>query len=223
MLGFLLVAAALSTRAGKRAEEPRKAALIKQILSRRSTVDDLDQAVRQLRQQVNDAQQAGARRNAADRTLSERVSLVEEQAGTTSLKGPALVVRMSDSDTPPPPGTTDPGAFKIHDVDLQLVVNALFAAGAEAIAINDNRIVATTPIRAAGETIVVNFRPMPPPYRVVAIGARQTAFDDSDIAQRFKHWTKQFGVGFSVSRSSSQVVPAYTGRVAIDDATPVGG
>ena len=103
------------------------------------------------------------------------------------------------------------------------MVNALFAAGAEAVAINDNRIVATTPIRAAGGTIVVNFRPLPPPYRVVGIGAAKDRFADSEIARRFRQWSKQFGLGFNISESKSATVPAYTGRVAIDDATPGGG
>jgi uncharacterized protein YlxW (UPF0749 family) len=223
VLAFLLVSATASTRAGRRAEEPRKAALISEIVKRRSTVNDLDQAVGQLRQSVTDAQRANAARSRSDRDEAERTALLAQMAGTTALKGPAVIVRLTDSSQPPPAGTSDAGAYTIHDSDLQLVVNALFAAGAEAVAINDNRIVATTPIRAAGGTIVVNFRPVPSPYRVVGIGASKGRFDDSEIAHRFKQWSKQFGLGFNLSESRSATVPAYTGRVAIDDATPSGG
>src|SRR5437868_3717221 len=77
VLGFLLVAATSSTRAGRRAEEPRKEALIKDIVSRRSTVDDLDQALRQLRAKVNDAQRADVRRSRADRDAAERAASLE--------------------------------------------------------------------------------------------------------------------------------------------------
>ncbi|MDQ1395050.1 MAG: hypothetical protein QOG64_309 [Acidimicrobiaceae bacterium] len=221
VVGFLLVAATSSTQVARRVEQPRKAALIRQIGTRRSAVADLDQAVRQLRQKVDDAARTASRRSQEDHDQAQRDALLAEVAGTTALKGPALIVRLADSSTPPG-DTTDAGAYKIHDVDLQLVINALFAAGAEAVAVNGNRIVATTPIRAAGATIVVNFRPLNPPYRVVAIGASQDHFDQSEIARRFRHWTSQFGLGFSESHDGGATVPAFTGRVAIDDATPAG-
>ena len=223
VLGFLLVTAASSTRASLRAAEPRKAALISQINDRRSDVADLDQAVRQLRQQVVDAQRAEAERGRADRNKSARDADLAAEAGTVAMRGAALTVKLSDSDRQPSPGSSDAGAYKIHDSDLQLVVNALFEAGAEAVALNDNRVVATTPIRAAGGTIVVNFRPLSPPYRVVGIGADKTRFEQSEIAKRFHRWTSLFGLGFSVSHNKSATVPAYTGRVSMDDAEPAKG
>jgi uncharacterized protein YlxW (UPF0749 family) len=158
------------------------------------------------------------------RDATERNAVLAAQAGTTALKGPAVVVRLSDSNRTPDVPTADTSAYKIHDVDLQLVVNALFGAGAEAVAVNNNRIVATTPIRAAGSTIVVNFRPLTPPYRVVGIGADESRFDDSDIARRFHRWTKLFGLGFSTGHTERATVPAFTtGQVPIDDAKPAGG
>lgn len=223
VLGFLLVAATSSTQVARRAEEPQKAALIRQIEARRSSVADLDQAVRQLRQKVDAATRSASKRSRAERDQAERASLLAQQAGTTALKGDALIVRLADASSAPPADSTDAGAYKIHDVDLQLVINALFAAGAEAVAVNGNRIVATTPIRAAGATIVVNFRPLTPPYRIVAIGGSQHAFDGSEIARRFRHWTSQFGLGFSESHEANATVPAFTGRVAIDEATPEAG
>jgi uncharacterized protein YlxW (UPF0749 family) len=88
------------------------------------------------------------------------------------------------------------------------------------VALNGNRLVATTPIRGAGQTIVVNFRPLNPPYVVQAIGASRPQFEASDIAGRFRHWTTQYGLGFSVKDSGRVVVPAYNGRVAISSANP---
>jgi uncharacterized protein YlxW (UPF0749 family) len=222
VLGFLLVTAVSSARASKRAEEPRKAELISQIQGRRSQVDDLDQAVRQLREKVLQAQRDDARRSTSARDEADRNALLAQQAGTTAMRGPAVVVRLADSSRQPPADTDDKGAYTIHDADLQLVVNALFSAGAEAVAVNDSRIVATTPIRAAGSTIVVNFRPLTPPYRVVGIGASQQRFDATDIATRFRRWTKLFGLGFNVSRTGKASVPAYTGQVPIDVAKRAG-
>ena len=222
--GFLIVTAAFSARDTRRAEEPRKAALIHQILDRRGQVNNLDHSVQQLRDLVLAAEADDAKRNRAAEAEAERTAELAAAAGTTAMKGPALVVRLSDSSRPPKAGSAeDIGAFQIHDSDLQLVVNALFASGAEAVAVNASRIVATSPIRAAGATIVVNFRPLTPPYKVTAIGADRTRFDQTDIAKQFHTWTKRFGLGFSVSKTSSATVPAYTGQVPIDDARPAGG
>lgn len=220
VVGFLVVTAIGSARANQKQAEPRKAQLVKLIQQRRSQVDDLDQAVRKLRTDVADAQRRASRRSQSDREQARRTADLANAAGTTAMEGKAVVVRLSDSDKRP----TDPdqaGAYRIRDTDLQLVVNALFAAGAEAVSVNGSRLVATTPIRSAGDTIVVNFRPLSPPYTVAAIGADKAQFEESQIAKRFDRWVKLFGLGFKV-REDTVTVPAYTGRVAISTAKPTG-
>lgn len=218
LLGFLLVTAGSSATQARRAAEPRKGELIDLIERRRSLVAEQDDAVHALRTEVAAAQRQGARRSQLDQAAADAAATLAMQAGTVALKGKGLTVSLKDS---PRKATTeeDAGAFRIHDSDLQLVVNALFAAGAEAVAVNDSRLVATTPIRAAGDTIVVNFRPLNPPYKVAAIGADRKAFEDSQIAQRFRRWTGLFGLGFRVQQRDV-TVPAYSGRVAITSAQP---
>lgn len=219
VLGFLLVTAVSTARASKRFEAPRKTQLIKLIQDRRSSVDDLDQAVKELQRQVTAAQQRANRRSREEAASANRLSQLALAAGTTAVEGRGLVVRLADSDRQPPNGA-DTGAYRIHDSDLQLVINALFASGAEAVAVNGSRIVVTTPIRSAGDTVVVNFRPVTPPYSVVAIGANAEQFGSSEIAGRFHRWVSLFGLGFSVHQAGKVSVPAFTGRVAITSADP---
>jgi uncharacterized protein YlxW (UPF0749 family) len=221
LLGFLLVTAASTARTSKRVEAPRKTKLIGLIQDRRSSVDDLDQAVKQLQKQVADAQRRANRRSKLEASAASRLAQLALAAGTTPVAGAGIEVHMSDSSRQPPNGA-DAGAYRIHDSDVQLVINALFAAHAEAVAVNDSRIVATTPIRSAGDTIVVNFRPVTPPYAVVAIGADADLFRSSEIATRFRRWAGLFGLGFSVHEAGRVTVPAYTGRVAIATANPSG-
>jgi uncharacterized protein YlxW (UPF0749 family) len=211
LLGFGLVTAAFSARDAQRAAAPGKTQLVKLIDQRRSQESDLEQAVRALRQEILDAQRRIASTDRTQRAAADRAALLAAEAGTTALKGKALIVKLSDSGRQPQ-ASGDASAYLIHDSDLQLVVNALFAAGAEAVSVNDNRIVATSPIRAAGATIVVNFRPLTPPYRVVGIGADRRTFDQ---------WTTLYGLGFNVS-SGDVSVPAYAGRVDISNAQAVG-
>jgi uncharacterized protein YlxW (UPF0749 family) len=217
--GFGLVTLAFSTSSVHRAVAPRQAELITLISARKHQVDDLDAAARNLRSQVDQAQAAAGRLTATEQQQASVENALSLQAGAVAMSGPALVVNLADS-TRHPADLAQASAYRIHDVDLQLVVNALFAAGAEAVAVNGDRVVATTPIRAAGQTIVVNFRPLNPPYVVQAIGADRTAFEGSDIAKRFRRWTSLFGLGYSVHRSDHVVLPAYNGQLALTTATP---
>ena len=220
LLGFLIVLAASTARAERRAAQPRRGQLVDLIQSRRHTVDDLDSGVQKLRRQVTTAQDRSSRARGAE-DVTRAISRLGPAAGTVAMEGPGLEVHLSDS-IRQPSNPDEASAFRIHDVDIQLVANALFAAGAEAVSINGNRLVATSPIRAAGETIVVNFRPLTPPYDVKAIGAREDDFQASDIAGRFRRWRDLFGLGFRVEPHAKVEVPAFTGRVDIADASPVG-
>ncbi len=219
LLGFGLVTAAQAATETRKAEAPRKERLITLIQQRRSQMDDLDKAVRELRGQLSSEQR---RRSHADRSASEATSaqaVLAAQAGTSTVRGEGLRVKASDSDSVPD-DAKDASAYRISDTDLQLLVNALWRAGAEAVAINGNRVVATTSIRAAGETIVVNFRPLTPPYRLEAIGADSASFSASDIAVRMRRWRTLFGLGFSTSRVEKMTIAPYAGRVGIEVATP---
>lgn len=203
------------------AEAPRKQRLISLIQNRRSEMSDLDKAVRALRTQVARAQSTSSQRGRASAGVSRDERLVAAQAGALAVTGSGVRVKLSDAGSIPA-DAQDASAYKISDSDLQLAVNALWAAGAEAIALNGNRVVATTSIRAAGETVVVNFRPLTPPYRLEAIGADARKFSASDIAVRMRRWHTSFGLGFSTSSVAKLTIAPYAGRVGIDVATPAG-
>ncbi|HVE94734.1 MAG TPA: DUF881 domain-containing protein [Acidimicrobiales bacterium] len=222
LLGFLLVTAAQTASANRRAAEPRKARLITLIEQRRDQIKDLDAAIDDLRADVSVASRRRNTSDAAARAATEREAVLSAQAGASALRGRGLDVRLSDSDRVPV-DAEEAGAYRISDIDLQLVINALFAAGAEGVAVNANRVVATTSVRAAGDTIVVNFRPLTPPYRVAAIGADRKAFEDSEIAERMRRWRRLFGLGFSVRAVESTTVPSYAGRVGISVGSPIEG
>ena len=221
ILGFLVVTAVVTGQAERQKAAPRKAELVALIDDRQRLVDDLDSAVESLRRDVAAEQARASRATSLDRQEARALAALAEQAGTVPLRGPGLVVSLAPS-TREAPSPEEAGAYQIHDTDLQLVVNELWAAGAEAVAVNDSRLVATTPIRAAGGTIVVNFRPLSPPYRVSAIGADRRRFQQSEIARRLERWTEMFGLGFKIQERAAVSVHGYTGRVAITTATPAG-
>lgn len=220
-LGFLLVTSVSTASNARRAAAPRKAELIDLVEARREVVERLDDDLAEVRAELDAAQLLASQRSLGDVAEAARLAELNAFAGTSALRGPGLVVVLSDS-AQEPAAKEEAGAYRIHDRDLQLVVNAMFAAGADAVSVNDRRMVATTPIRTAGETIVVNFRPVTSPYEVAAIGADAATFQASDIAKRFERWRRLFGLGFKVTERESIVVPAFAGRVGIQTARPVG-
>ena len=133
-------------------------------------------------------------------------------AGLTPVQGPGVVVTLNDSKQRlpknMPPGMTPPNI--IHDSDINAIVNELKAAGAEAIAVNDQRLVATSSIRDAGPTIFVNNTPQVPPFVIKAIGSPKTLAGAMNIpggiATQLKAYDPRM---FSVQTIGTMRLPAY--------------
>jgi uncharacterized protein YlxW (UPF0749 family) len=216
LVGFLTLVASSGVKEAKRGGESRRAGLVKLIHTRQGEVETLGKELVQLRADVVAARR---RLSATSADEARRLRDVQMWAGTTPMSGPGLEVRLSDSPEAKA-SESDRESLSVHDVDLQLVVNALWAAGGEAVAVNGQRLVATSPIRAAGETITVNFRPLVPPYKIEVIGADRKQFERSEVAQRFRRWVEDYGLGFAVKHRSKIVVPAYAGTLQLSSARP---
>lgn len=133
-------------------------------------------------------------------------------AGTVGLTGPGVVVVLDDSPRRPLRGE-DPTLYLVLDSHLRDVVNLLWEGGAEAIAINGERVVATTSIYAAGGTIVVNTARLAPPYEVVAVGPPEleTLLRAPGRLTQLKSRVQNYGLQFSVRRAAEVTVPPYKG------------
>jgi len=102
---------------------------------------------------------------------------------------------------------------RIQDRDLQSLVNALWAAGAEAVSVGGQRLAPTTTIRGAGEAILVDLRPVQSPYTLAAVGDPATLlprFADSEAARRFQSYTGLYGIQFTVRAAKDVRLPAAT-------------
>ena len=103
------------------------------------------------------------------RTLQTQINTLGPAVGTVAVKGPGLLIVVDDA-----PSASDDLQDRVLDMDLQALVNGLWQAGAEAIAINGHRLSALTAIRGAGDAITVDYRSLTRPYRVEAIGDPRT-------------------------------------------------
>ena len=149
------------------------------------------------------------------RAIAAEVAGLELVTGEVPVRGPGLVVTLDDApdaaDGTAPERGGQLGNGRIYDRDVQDVVNELWAAGAEAISVNGQRLTASTAIRSAGEAVLVDFRPLSPPYVIRAIGdveRMEPAFADSPTARRFQTWTSLYGIGFGTNRATDLRLPA---------------
>jgi uncharacterized protein YlxW (UPF0749 family) len=122
-------------------------------------------------------------------------------------------VTIGDGPTPINPVTGNRSTeAQVRDSDLQLATNALWAAGAEAISVNGQRLTATSTIRQAGEAILVDFRPVTTPYEVIAIGPDDLAkkFRDSYAGRFFKQLVDRYGMSFDAADAKNVTLDAAT-------------
>lgn len=140
--------------------------------------------------------------------------LVTQQvlAGSVNLTGPGVVVVLDDSPRRPLRGE-DPTLYLVLDSHLRDVVNLLWEGGAEAVAINGERLVATSSIYAAGGTIVVNTARLAPPYEIAAIGPPEleALLKAPDRLTQLKARVQNYGLQFTVRRAPEVTIPPYKG------------
>ena len=123
-----------------------------------------------------------------------------------AVTGPGLRISLND-----PEAATGNGA--VQDKDLQLLVNGLWSAGAEAIAIGGVRLRVTSAIRQAGGAILVDFRPVASPYEVSAIGdpdGLANGFLSSPEASYVVGLQQEYGLQFDFARADDLSLPPAT-------------
>ncbi|MBQ1249641.1 MAG: DUF881 domain-containing protein, partial [Selenomonadales bacterium] len=115
----------------------------------------------------------------------------------------------------------NPNLYVIHDDDLLKVINELRAAGAEAISVNGQRLIATSEIRCAGPTLSVNNTRYTPPYEILAIGDPKTLDNALKMRGGIVETLRFWGIQINISKSDNIVVPAYKSSFRFDHARAV--
>jgi uncharacterized protein YlxW (UPF0749 family) len=211
LAGLVLGTAAGQTRVNAPAVSAARNELIDRVATRTAEADELERRVVSLRSAVDAdrtrALQATEAGTAAGREL-ERLSLL---AGVIPVRGPGIRVVVDDAPNSSVRG--DGSSGRIRDSDLQRLLNGLWAAGAEAVSINGQRLTTLTAVRSAGDAILVAYRPLSPPYEVLAIGkANDLEVDFVDgPGGRWFHTLTGFGIRFSVTQEQNLSLPGAAG------------
>nr|WP_245923121.1 DUF881 domain-containing protein [Actinoplanes atraurantiacus] len=207
-LGFLLVVAYQQTVADEPARTTARAELVEQVQKRRDETARLQERAEALGDEV-----AGLRERELSSTTVQRLRDLEAATGLAQVSGSGARITVADGPTPINPVTGERNTVaRVKDSDLQLATNALWSLGAEAIAINGQRLTATSTIRQAGEAILVDFRPVTSPYEVVAIGPDDLAedFRDGYAGKFFEQLAAKYGMSFQAKDVDDVTLPAAT-------------
>lgn len=206
---------------------------------RAASITDLGNVVRQERERSDELQARLARLNreverlsgqVGDSTVAQlqrEVAKLRVPAGFSPVEGPGLTVVLDDA----PKDEIDRAAdgegevtvdeLVVHQQDIQAVVNALWAGGAEAMTIQGQRVISTTGIKCVGNTVVLHGVPYSPPYRIAAIGsptALQASLDESDYIGAYLTFVERYDLGYDVTPSLELEFPAYEGSTRLEHA-----
>ncbi len=213
----LLLATSARLAAGTDLRAERRTDLVGLIRAEQDRVEAETAQLTALQAAVAAAAEAGAP-TPSDPELESLIAEVE---------GPGLAVELADAPIPVEGVAEGYTAddYIVHEQDVQAVINALWAGGADAIGVMDQRIIATSAVRCVGSTLLLHGQVYAPPYTVTAVGPperMQRALDASPRVGLYQQYVDLLGLRLDVQVSNSETIPAYQGPVAARYAEVVG-
>ena len=190
------------------AQSRRNAELTRQVTSVRKDVDGL------------------AARGSEQSELAPDVSRESRRVGLTAVTGPGVTVILDDAPSSVAANGIEPDLLVVHQQDIQAVVNALWSGGAEAMTIQDQRVISTTAVKCVGNTVVLHGIPYAPPYRIRAIGDQvrlHAALDTSEPIQIYQQYVVAYGLVFREKSEERLDLPAHEGSLDLTHAVPYSG
>jgi uncharacterized protein YlxW (UPF0749 family) len=220
LFGVMLGISALRTHQLAPATAAERDQLVAQIHVRQHRLDVLHTQLAKLDSAVAGLQSSVSTNTGLQRQLASLGSQLAAVTGAGAVTGPGMEIVADNA----PAALGLPTGGVILDTDLQALVNALWTAGAEAIAINGNRLTSLTAIRFAGRAITVDYRSLTPPYVIDVIGNPQTLparLLETPGGQAWLGLRANFGIRFDTTTRSDLVLPGDP-TVGLREARPVG-
>jgi uncharacterized protein YlxW (UPF0749 family) len=207
VFGLLVATAAVETKRTAHESATSRSTLIEQANAHKADLANDVAEIRKLRGQVTSLQATQLTATRKGRALDQRLATLGVLTGTRPARGPGIRVVVDDA-----PGATS-FKQKVQAPDLQKLVNGLWQVGAEAVAINGQRLTSLSSIRDAGSAITVNYVSLRPPYTISAIGNPKTMgarMLDTAGGQALLTLQSTFGLQFDVNTKDSMLLPAST-------------
>ena len=150
-----------------------------------------------------------AKDNTDAQNMEKQISDANILLGLTEITGKGIIIELNDANDSEHTGNLND--YLVHDLDLVEVVNELFNAGAEAVSINDQRIVFSTAINCSGNIVKVNDEKIGVPFKIKAIGLPEKLYGALDRPGGYLELMKDDGVQVKMEKSDEITVPKYEG------------
>jgi uncharacterized protein YlxW (UPF0749 family) len=214
-LGFLIAAQLASEGPRIRYTTQERSPLVETVVGLQAQQETYKQRILQLRASIQGAEQQGQGSASLLRQLNDQLDQARLAAGLTPLTGTGFAFELTDSTQPIPPGAND-ADYLVSARDIRAIVEELWLAGAEAIAVNGERITTTTAIVDVGGSILVNAAYKAPPYQIVALGPADL-YDRVAASQGFTDFIRAraqtYGIGVAILQPDNVNIPAFAGTV----------
>ncbi len=185
--------------------------LVKQLNDLRLKNEQLTEMNSTLRFDIQSFKEEAANNSDSAKTILSQLERAEILAGMTKVEGSGVIVTVKDSSKSNLEG--DLNNYVIHDGDLLTIVNELRDAGAEALSINNERILATSEIRCAGSTVSVNNNRYSFPFTIKAIGDPVNLENALKMRGGVYETLTLWGLEIEINKASDIEIPAYDGML----------
>lgn len=219
-LGFLIAAQLAAEGPRVRYTTQERSPLVETALGLQAQQAALKEQILDLRGRIQELEAQGEGSAALVKQLNDQLEEARLAAGLFPLAGTGIVLRLEDSTQPVPPDGS-PADYLVAARDVRAVVEELWIAGAEAIAVNAERVTTSTAIIDIGGSILVNSAYQAPPYTITALGPSDLwgrLGAQPGFADFFRARAEAFGIRISLAEPEQVDIPAYAGTIGLRNA-----
>jgi len=219
--GFLLAASTLTAN-GSDIRVERPAQLRDLVQNEANKIDKLENNLIDIQSEIEEITNGSVRSEIESTQV--KIQQLSPVAGFTSMIGPGLVITLNDAPqvdlSIPENERPDVNDLLIHQEDVQSVVNALWAGGAQGVSLMGKRVIATSAVKCVGNTLLLHGKVYSPPFRIEAIGdvtkLTKSLRDDPNVAI-LQDYVDLFGLVYEVQRAALIELPPYEGSLLLDN------
>jgi len=222
LAGFLLTASTLTANGSDiRVERPSE--LRDLVKNQAKKIDDLENQILIVNRQIEKV--TNSKEKSQLEILQNKTAQISPVSGFTSLRGPGLVVTLNDAPqvdlSIPEDERPDVNDLLIHQEDVQAVVNALWAGGAEGVSIMGKRIISTSAVKCVGNTLLLHGKVYSPPFKIEAVGdvnkLNESLSTDPNVTV-LQEYVDLYGLVFDVQKAPTLKLAPYEGSLLLDSA-----
>ena len=190
-----------------------------EVLKYKEKYENQAKAVERAEEELEKERQKSTQNSDELQEKEDKIQESNKMIGLAEAKGPGIIITLKDSKKDIK-NALNPSELVVHDEDVLNVINELKNAGAEAISINDQRVIPTTGIICGGNIIEINKEKVGVPFVIKAIGLpEQLAALDRPYG--YLYWLKEDGIQVSLERSEDITIPKYTGTITYNYAKTI--